>query len=249
MPFDEIAVTATTATARSRRRRFASAHPTADHNRAPTQTRTLIAYATALGGGIVTACAWLVPETVASAVLGWVAAALLVYSLRLRAACFPTYLGGAVGHAIAFYWVFPTVSTFGGFGLIISGLIFAGLRRHGSTALLRFRHSFIATFPRFVDRFALRAPISIAIAELVTIRLFPWHFGHTQIAFRPFVQLAGLGGAILVSFVLFWVAEAAVRAIVFRERRHEFLLPLLAFGLALGYGAEVTDAHAHRRDP
>ena len=80
------------------------------------------------------------------------------------------------------------------------------------------------------------------------MRLFPWHFGHTQIAFRPFVQLAGLGGSILVSFVLFWVAEAAVRTIMFRERRREFLLPLLAFGLSLGYGAEVMDAHARRRD-
>ncbi len=195
-----------------------------------------------------TACAWLIPETIAAAALGWVAAMLLVYSLRLRAACLPVYLGGAVGHAIAFYWVFPTVATFGGFGLIISGLLFAGFVV--TAALLFFVFSFVHRhLPPFVDRFALRTPVSIAIAELVTLRLFPWHFGHTQIAFRPFVQLAGLGGAILVSFVLFWVAEAAVRAVVFRERRNEFLLPLLAFALALGYGTEVTDAHAHRRDP
>ncbi len=252
MPFDEAAIeavaTATTAPARSRRRRFASALPTAERDPSPTHARTLFAYLTALGGGIVTACAWLIPETVAAAALGWIAAMLLVYSLRLRAACLPVYLGGAVGHAIAFYWVFPTVATFGGFGLIISGLIFAGFVVTG--ALLFFVFSFVHRhLPPFVDRFALRAPVSIAIAELVTLRLFPWHFGHTQIAFRPFVQLAGLGGAILVSVVLFWVAEAAVRAIVFRERRNEFLLPLLAFGLALGYGAEVTDAHAHRRDP
>ena len=84
-------------------------------------------------------------------------------------------------------------------------------------------------------------PIAMALAELVTIRLFPWHYGHTQIAFRPFVQLAGLGGAILVTFVLFWVAEAAVRASLFRERRPELLLPLAVFGLSLGYGAEVID--------
>ena len=51
-----------------------------------------------------------------------------------------------------------------------------------------------------------------------------------------------------MSFVVFWVAEAVVRAIAFRERRRALLLPLLAFGLALGYGAEVMDSDAHRRD-
>ncbi len=230
---------------RSRRRLITAPDATAS-SKSPL-SRSLVVYLTALGGGIVTACAWLIPETVASAALGWVAAALLIYSLRLRADCLPVYLGGAVGHAIAFYWVFPTVATFGGFGFIVSGLIFGVFVVTG--ALLFFVFSFFHRhLPPFVDRFALRAPISIAIAELLTIRLFPWHFGHTQIAFRPFVQLASLGGAILVSFVLFWVAEAAVRAIVFRERRRELVLPLVAFGLALGYGTEVTDAHAHRRD-
>src|SRR5262249_14827805 len=100
-----------------------------------------------------------------------------------------------------------------------------------------------------VDRFALRSAIAMAIAELVTLRLFPWHHGHTQIAFRPFVQLAGIGGAILVSFVLFWVAEAAVRMFLFQERRREFLVPLVVFGLSLGYGREVIDRFARARDP
>ena len=111
-----------------------------------------------------------------------------------------------------------------------------------------FFQSFIATCPRSSTALHCAVPIAIAIAELLTLRLFPWHYGHTQIAFRPFAQLAGLGGAILVSFVLFWVTEAAVRAIMFRERRREFLLPLVAFALALGYGAEVIDAHARSRD-
>ncbi len=233
---------------RVRRRRLFPAQQLSSEvsaDRAP--SRTLIACLAALAGGIVTACAWLIPETVASAALGWAGAALVIWSLRLRALYLPVYCGGAVGHAIAFYWVFPTVSTFGGFGLLISGLIFGAFVVTGALLFLVLsivhRH-----LPPVVDRFALRTPIAIAIAELLTLRLFPWHYGHTQIAFRPFAQLAGLGGAILVSFVLFWVTEAAVRAVMFRERRREFLLPLVAFALALGYGAEVIDAHARSRD-
>jgi apolipoprotein N-acyltransferase len=233
--------------ARSRRRLVIAAQPaTLEAPGARGRRLTVLVYLTALLSGIVTACAWLVPETAASAVLGWVGAAFLVYSMRLRPDYLPAFCGGAVGHAIAFYWVFPTVSTFGGFGILISGLIFAVYVALGALLFPIFVF-FYRNISGFVDRFALRAPIAIALAELVTIRLFPWHFGHTQIAFRPFVQLAGLGGAILVSFVLFWVAEAAVRAIAFRERRREFLVPLVAFGLSLGYGAEVIDWLAHHR--
>jgi len=185
---------------------------------------------------------------VASAALGWLGAALLVYSMRLRPAYLPAYVGGMAGHAIAFYWVFPTVSIFGGFGLAISGLIFSVYVVLGSLLFLAFSFFYRHMMP-FVDRFALRAALAMALAELVTVRLFPWHYGHTQIAFRPFVQLAGLGGAILVTFVMFWVAEAFVRALIFRERRPELLLPLAVFGVSLGYGAEVISSVDHRRAP
>ena len=80
------------------------------------------------------------------------------------------------------------------------------------------------------------------MTELVTIRLFYWHFGHTQVAFTPFVQIAGIGGAMLVSFVMFWLAEACVRMVIFRERRWTFLLPWPLSRLA-GYGA-VMMQHA-----
>ena len=206
----------------------------------------LFVYLTAVASSVATALAWLVPETVASAALGWLGAGLLVYSMRLRPTYLPAYVGGMIGHAIAFYWVFPTVSIFGGFGLAISGLIFAVYVVLGSLLFPVFSFFYRNMMP-FVDRFALRAALAIALAELVTLRLFPWHYGHTQIAFRPFVQLAGLGGAILVSFVMFWVAEAFVRALIFRERRPELLLPLAVFGVSLGYGAEVISSVDHRR--
>jgi apolipoprotein N-acyltransferase len=231
-----------------KRRRLIGAQPHSAEKPVPSAQGNLIVYLTALAGAISTACAWLVPETAASAALGWLGAAFFACSMRLRPAYLPAYSGGAVGLAIAFYWVFPTISTFGGFGVVVSGVIFAVYIALAALIFPVFTFFYRNLGTEF-DRFALRAPIAMALAELVTLRLFPWHFGHTQIAFRPFVQLASLGGAILVSFVLFWVAEALVRVLVFRERRRELLLPLVAFGLSLGYGSEVIDRLEHRRDP
>jgi apolipoprotein N-acyltransferase len=210
--------------------------------------KTVIVYLTAVAGVITTALAWLMPGTVASALLGWLGAAMLVCSMRLRPAYLPAYCGGLIGHAIAFSWIYSTVATFGGFGPIISGLVLGLFVVLGALLFLVFAFFYRNLHP-FVDRFALRSAIAMAIAELITIRLFPWHHGHTQIALRPFVQLAGIGGAILVTFVLFWVAEVAVRAIVFQERRREFLVPLVVFGLSLRYGADVTDRFARAHDP
>jgi apolipoprotein N-acyltransferase len=195
-------------------------------------------YLAAVLAGGASASAWLVPGTGFSAVLGWVAALLLVYAVRARRAYLPAFCAGVVGHLIGFYWVFGTVSVFGGFGPLASALIFALFVALGALLFLVFalvHHELPAAF----DALALRSATAVVIAELLTIRLFPWHFGHTQIAFTPFVQIAGLGGAMAVSFLIFWLAEVSVRIVVFRERRRMFLVPVLLFALAIGYGVAM----------
>ena len=102
---------------------------------------------------------------------------------------------------------------FGGYGPIVSGLIFALYVASGAILFVVFAWTHHNLGPTF-DAFALRSPTAIVVAELVTVRLFYWHFGHTQVAFTPFVQIAGIGGAMLVSFVMFWLAEAGVRVLV-----------------------------------
>jgi apolipoprotein N-acyltransferase len=237
-----------TATQLRRRLRF-TARPAQDESTGAVALRgVVIAYLTALASPIATACAWLVPGTAACALFGWLGAALLIYSMRLRPAYLPAYCGGVIGHAIAFSWIYSTVATFGGFGPIISGVALGAFVVLGALIFPVFAFFYRNLHP-FVDRFALRSAIAMAIAELVTIRLFPWHHGHTQIAFRPFAQLAGIGGAILVTFVLFWVAEAAVRMILLHERRREFLVPLVVFGLSLRYGGDVMNRLARAHDP
>jgi apolipoprotein N-acyltransferase len=198
-------------------------------------SRTLLVYGASLSSGLAFSVAWLVTETIASAILGWLAAALLISSVRARRAYRPAYCCGLVVYAVSFYWIYGTVARFGGYGFVVSGMIFALYVASGAVFFLVFawiHHNLGPTF----DSFALRSPTAIVVAELVTVRLFYWHFGHTQIAFTPFVQIAGIGGAMLVSFVMFWVAEAGVRLLVFREWRPAFLLPCASFAIALVYG-------------
>jgi apolipoprotein N-acyltransferase len=198
-------------------------------------------YLTFLAGGLVLAFAWLVTETIASAVMGWVAVLLLIYGLRRGRAYLPAYCCGLVGHAVGFYWIFGTVARFGGFGPIFAGLIFALYVATGALffLLIAFFHHHLG--PRF-EALALKTPVAAVLTELVMPRLFPWHFGHTQMALVPLVQLAGIGGAMLVTFVMFWVAEVVVRVAVDREWRWTFLIPAAVLAASLGYGLMIMRA-------
>src|SRR4051794_22199623 len=226
----------------SQPRRSASMGP---KSRGAGEAPALRVYLAAVLGGAVSASAWLVPGTGFGAVLGWIAALPLVYPVRARRAYLPAYGAGLVGHLIGFYWVAGTVSVFGGFGPLASALIFALFVALGALLFLVFalvHHHLPAAF----DALALRSATAVVMAELLTIRLFPWHFGHTQIAFTPLVQIAGIGGAMAVSFLMFWLAEVGVR-IVFRERRWTFLVPVFLFALAIGYGIAMMGTFAAPR--
>lgn len=221
---------------RSRRDRLAKPTAVVSQSKfAGADTRTRLVYATSIASGLAFSTAWLMTETITSAVLGWLAAALLIYSVRAQRLYRPAYCCGLVVYLVSFYWIYGTIERFGGYGVVISGAIFAAYVASGALFFLVFAWTHHNLSPG-LDSLALRAPMAIVVAELVTIRLFYWHFGHTQAAFTPFVQIAGIGGAMLVSFVMFWVAEAAVRLLVFREWRPAFLVPVAAFGMSIGYG-------------
>jgi apolipoprotein N-acyltransferase len=241
---DAATVTAAPGQRRSARPRWSPAA-----NPAPEAAGSTVAlYLTFLASGLLLAIAWLVTETIASAVLGWVAVLLLIHGLRSRRTYLPAYCCGLVGHAVGFYWIFGTVARFGGFGPIFAGLIFALYVVTGALffPLIALVHHQLG--PRF-EAFALRSPIAAVLTELLMVRLFPWHFAHTQIAFTPFVQLAGIGGAMLVTFVMFWVAEVVVRLIVARELRWAFVIPAVVFAASIGYGFSIMRAFASPAGP
>lgn len=192
-------------------------------------------YTASLLSGAAISVAWWFPDTLASALLGWVAACLLVYAVRARRAYLPAYCCGLVCCALGFYWVFRTVAEFSGLGTIPAALLFALFVIGSATQflVLAFVHNNLGPF---FERYALRAAVALVVSELVSIRIFFWNYGHTQIALTHFVQIADVAGALTVSFLLFWLAEAGVRFVVFRERSRALLLPVAALGVALVYG-------------
>ena len=135
---------------------------------------------------------------------------MLIYSVRACRAYKPAYCCGLVVYLVSFYSIYGTIERFGGYGVFVSGAIFAAYVASGAVFFLVFAWNY-HNLPETLDALALRAPLSIVVAEMATIRLFYWHFGHTQIAFTPFAQIAGIGGVILVSYIMFWVAEVGVR--------------------------------------
>ncbi len=201
------------------------------------------AYRAFLLSGLAIGVAWLVTETASCAVLGWISAVLLVAALRMGRFYLPAYCCGLVVHAVGFYWILGTVARFGGFGWAVSALIFAAYVASGALMYVLvavIHHHLGAGF----EALALKTPTAVVLTELVMVRLFAWHYGHTQTAFVPLVQVAGIGGAMAVTFLMFWVAEAAWRAVVERERRWVLLMPAVALLAALGYGCAMMNTFA-----
>ena len=75
-----------------------------------------------------------------------------------------------------------TVVVFGGFGTPGAALVFGLFAGLGALQFLA-----IAVIDRHLDpvfdALAIRSATAVVLAELLMPRVFPWHFGHTQIAF------------------------------------------------------------------
>lgn len=155
-------------------------------------------------GGVI-ATAWLIPSTFGCALLGWLGAFGLSYlgTKGYRS----LYLVGLISHSVAFYWLHNTIAKFGGFNFWIAGAIYLLFVAISSLQFVIYgflvRHAPGQTRWRLLD-----IPLAWMGAETVAIRIFPWLLGHTQIAFTPLAQVADLGGARVISFVMLWVATS-----------------------------------------
>ncbi len=180
--------------------------------------------------GLIIALAFMLPGTWYSVGLGWLAAILLCHIMNQSCGAYRyPYIAMVVAHAVAIYWLIETIHKFGNFPFWIATLIF------GLFCITNSLYILVASFifkhlPLFFHKWLLAAPLGIAVSEFLSIRIFPWHFGLTQIRFLPFVQLADIGGAVLVSFVMLLVASAAEK--ILRERRVSISMAP-AFGLLI----------------
>lgn len=197
--------------------------------------------------GALLAVAWLTPSTILSAVAGWLSAfsfARLNRHGRLR----DFYVAGLVSHAIAFYWLFYTIRDFGRFSSLLAAIIFL---------LFVFSHAvqfpFIAVlahnFPRRLTQVGLALPAAIFTAELLFPRIFPWAFGHTQLGFTSFAQIAELGGVPILGFLMFWTATTCQEALTQRRVTKSLLGAVTLLVLALFYGSSRVDTLREMTSP
>lgn len=156
---------------------------------------------------------------------------LLESSVKLRW----IYLGGVLSHLIAFRWLIFTIKSFGGFGFTPALLIFIVFT--AISGLQFFLAGWIARLIKNdVSSFGLVSAISWSVCEFSIFRIFPWGYGHSLLGFPALVQIADIGGSLLVTFVLFWVSESIVRYYLFKESRIQLLFPVIIFALSVSYG-------------
>jgi apolipoprotein N-acyltransferase len=195
----------------------------------------VIAWITTLAAAATLIAAWLMPGSMECTALSWTSVILFVASLaqptgRIRraftAGCI-TYLGG-------FYWLYSTISDFGGFPWFAATPIFLLFVAGSSIQFLIWAFAW-EHLPPFFARWGLRTAAAWLIAYHFWIKIFPWDFGHTQLAFTALAQIAELGGVTLITFLMMWLAE------VFTLRSASLLrakiLASAIFAAALVFGA------------
>ncbi|RMG41680.1 MAG: apolipoprotein N-acyltransferase [Candidatus Dadabacteria bacterium] len=180
--------------------------------------------------------AWWLPGSVLSAVFGWLSSIMLVSGTRKTSGAYlPLYLAGVLFQPLGFYWLFHTISDFGGFGVLPTTLIFLLYAVLSAVQWLIFAF-FWRNLPQKFDFLLIRTATAWTISEFISIRIFPWYFGHTQIAFIPFAQAADLAGALLITFIMLWLSEALLEIINGKKKSVPVYVPFFIFMLLLTYG-------------
>ena len=176
--------------------------------------------------------------------LGFVALAPLVVALRgqtPRRAAWIGWLAGFTMTMLGFYWLLEMLETFSGFGLPLCVLFMAILCGYqaGRIALLGF---VCARAERKGWPFGLCFGLGFVASEQMFPLLFPWFYAATVHPIPVLVQLAELGGPILVALPLVAV-NLAIAEFVFARRearpvRRKLVLALAAAPLVAAiYGA------------
>ena len=176
---------------------------------------------------------------------GWLFILGFTYSvLNPRTSLIDILFGGALSHVIAFWWLNGTISLFGGFGAVPTGLIFCLFV--GVSSLQFGLFGYLARrLDKDLKKYCLTIPVVWCALEFFIFRLFPWCLGHTQLWFLPLVQIADIGGVLCISFLMCWIAEAAVRYFIHNQRSIAFLFPIVFLIFTLSYGRYQIKSFSH----
>jgi apolipoprotein N-acyltransferase len=173
----------------------------------------LKAYLWALTSGLLMALAWWQPGSSFGALLGWASSLALVGAVLHPQCSYKTiYAAGVVQTLLGFYWLFDTIRLFGGFPWYAAGAVFALFVAVSALQNVVFLFVY-RRLPDMLSRAGLAVAIAWVCSEWISIRIFPWYFGHTQLGSPALSQVADLAGVPLLSFVLLWVSECFFRLI------------------------------------
>lgn len=166
--------------------------------------------------------AWLLIGTVYSAILAWISIILLLpYISDRRGSYAEFFLLWFFSHCAGFYWVWNAIAVFSQGDVLLVSLFFLLFIIINTTQFPAFffvyRH-----LPLALEKFALRSAIAWVAVEAIPVRILPWCLGHTQLSMLPLIQVADLGGAIFISFLMFWSAES-IFLVLFKKRNKSVL--------------------------
>jgi len=199
----------------------------------------VIAWLVSVAAAVTLFTGWWHPGSTLCAALGWSSLPLFFVALsiprrrvtRLFVSGIATYIGG-------FYWLFSTISDFGGFPTIAALAIFA-LFAVGSAVQFAIWAFCWQHLPAWCTRWGVRTALSWLVAHHFWIKIFPWDFGHTQLAFTQFAQLAGVTGVTGITWVMMWVVETlCARRTATVVARAMSLTTLI---VAIGYGVWIEE--------
>lgn len=211
--------------------------------------RTVLASFFFILSALCIAFAWLTPGSTGAAVLGWCSALSLIMAARVPCRPYlPALAGGIITNLFGFYWLFNTIFKFGGFDKNATLALFALFIVVSALQYVVFIIIY-RLLPYGFDLFAIRTATAWTVSEIISVRIFPWYLGHTQLAFTPLSQIADIGGAVLISFVMIWFAETVFRMFIKHEFEITFVFPIAIFFASVAYGFHCMALFSSYSDP
>ncbi len=188
------------------------------------------------GLGVSLAIMLLLAGKAACVPVGWIATALLVISLvRSKLSYKEMYVNGLVCYSIGLFWIWSMIGYLSELNALWVSFIFLIFVAANALFLPAMQFLYRA-LPKYLDRLALRSALACVSIEWLPLSLFPWRIGHSQWWFTTFIQIADLGGVLLISFVMVWLVEAFYRGAQEHHKHLVFLSCAILFSV-LSYGA------------
>jgi apolipoprotein N-acyltransferase len=152
--------------------------------------------------------AWWLPGSIECAALGWTSVALFVAALQVpQGRMKRSFVAGILTYIGGFYWLYGTISDFGGFPTVAALAIFA-LFAVGSAVQFAIWGFTWGRLPQWATRLGLRTALAWLVAHHFWIKIFPWDFGHTQIGFTPFALIADTVGVTGITFIMMFTQNS-----------------------------------------